>query len=75
MRPYMPVLPSRRPPIPRDRWFESGSLQRRVGRTSVSYGNLMRRFDVLAQQAAAELDVSDAILEGEIIVTDETVRP
>jgi hypothetical protein len=30
MRPYMPVLPSRRPPIPRDRWFESGSLQRRV---------------------------------------------
>jgi hypothetical protein len=35
----------------------------------------MRRLDVLAQQAAAGLDVSDAIREGEIIVTDETVRP
>jgi ATP-dependent DNA ligase len=35
----------------------------------------LRRFDVLAQQAAAEFDVSHAILEGEIIVTDETVRP
>ena len=32
MRPYMPVLPSKRPPIPRDRWFESASLHRRVSR-------------------------------------------
>src|ERR1700680_666396 len=30
MRPYMPVLPSKRPPIPRDRWFESAFLQQRV---------------------------------------------
>jgi hypothetical protein len=35
MRPYVPVLPSKRPPLPRDRWFESGSLQRGVCKLSV----------------------------------------
>ena len=35
----------------------------------------MRRFDTLAQQAAAALAVDDAILDGEVIAADETGRP
>jgi len=37
--------------------------------------NIMNRFDALADQVAAELDVDDAILDGEIIAADETGRP
>src|SRR5215471_11467984 len=37
--------------------------------------NIMTRFDALADQVAAALDVDDAILDGEIIAADETGRP
>jgi ATP-dependent DNA ligase len=38
-------------------------------------GNLMSRFARLGDQIAASLDVSDAILDGEVIAADETGRP
>jgi ATP-dependent DNA ligase len=38
-------------------------------------GNPMHRFDCLGDQIAASLDVSDAILDGEVIAADETGRP
>src|SRR5215472_14660731 len=38
-------------------------------------GNLMSRFVGLGDQIAASLDVSDAILDGELITADETGRP
>jgi len=37
--------------------------------------NIMTRFDALADQVAAALEVDDAILDGEIIAPDETGRP
>src|SRR5215471_16860167 len=38
-------------------------------------GNLMSRFVGLGDRIAASLDVSDAILDGEVIAADETGRP
>ena len=38
-------------------------------------GNVMSRFEVLADQVAAVLDVDEAIIDGEVIVADETGRP
>ena len=38
-------------------------------------GNLLTRFDVLAGALAAELNVYDAIIDGEVIAADETGRP
>jgi bifunctional non-homologous end joining protein LigD len=38
-------------------------------------GNLMSRFARLSDQIAASLDVSDAILDGEVIAADKTGRP
>ena len=38
-------------------------------------GNVLRRFDALGDQLAAALHVDDAILDGEVIATDETGRP
>jgi ATP-dependent DNA ligase len=35
----------------------------------------MRWFDALAEQVVAMLDVEDAVIDGEVIVTDETGRP
>ena len=35
----------------------------------------MSRFEVLADQVAAVLDVDEAIIDGEVIVVDETGRP
>ena len=35
----------------------------------------MSRFEVLADQVAAVLDVDKAIIDGEVIVADETGRP
>jgi bifunctional non-homologous end joining protein LigD len=37
--------------------------------------NIMTRFDALADQVAAALEVDDAIIDGEIIAVDETGRP
>ena len=38
-------------------------------------GNVMSRFEVLGDQVAAVLDVDEAIIDGEVIVADETGRP
>jgi len=38
-------------------------------------GNLMSRFERLSERIAAALDASDAILDGEVIVADETGWP
>ena len=38
-------------------------------------GNTFDRFETLARQVAAELGVSEAILDGEVIVADESGRP
>ena len=38
-------------------------------------GNVLSRFEALGAQVAAVLDVDDAIIDGEVIVADETGRP
>jgi bifunctional non-homologous end joining protein LigD len=38
-------------------------------------GNVFDRFEVLADQIAVELDVVDAVIDGEVIAADETGRP
>jgi bifunctional non-homologous end joining protein LigD len=38
-------------------------------------GNTLTRFDELGQAVAAELDVDDVIMDGEVIAADETGRP
>jgi bifunctional non-homologous end joining protein LigD len=38
-------------------------------------GNLRSRFHSLADQVAAVLDVDEAVIDGEVIATDETGRP
>ena len=38
-------------------------------------GHIFSRFDVLADQLASVLEVEEAILDGEVIVADETGRP
>jgi bifunctional non-homologous end joining protein LigD len=50
-------------------------LERGRSRIISRHGNLMSRFARLGDQIAASLDVSDAILDGEVISADETGRP
>src|SRR5215471_9902998 len=50
-------------------------LERRRNRLISRNNNVMTRFDELAEQIAAVLEVDDAILDGEIIAADETGRP
>ena len=38
-------------------------------------GNLLTRFDALGDALTAELDVDDAVIDGEVIAADETGRP
>ena len=38
-------------------------------------GNVLSRFEALADQVAAVLDVDEALIDGEVIATDETGRP
>ena len=38
-------------------------------------GNVLSRFEALGEHVAAVLDVDDAIIDGEVIVADETGRP
>jgi ATP-dependent DNA ligase len=40
-----------------------------------SNGNTLTRFDALARAVAAELEVTEAIFDGEVIATDESGRP
>jgi bifunctional non-homologous end joining protein LigD len=50
-------------------------LEQRRCRMISRNGNLMGRFASLGEHIAASLDVSDAILDGEVISADETGRP
>jgi bifunctional non-homologous end joining protein LigD len=50
-------------------------LERRRNRLVSRNNNIMTRFDALADQVAAALNIDDAILDGEIIAADETGRP
>jgi bifunctional non-homologous end joining protein LigD len=50
-------------------------LEQRRNRLISRNGNIMTRFDELADQVAGVLDVDDAILDGEVIAADETGRP
>ena len=50
-------------------------IEQRRNRLISRNNNIMTRFDPLAKQVAAALEVDDAILDGEIIATDETGRP
>jgi bifunctional non-homologous end joining protein LigD len=50
-------------------------LEQRRNRLISRNGNIMTRFDELAERVAGVLDVDDAILDGEIIAVDETGRP
>src|SRR5262249_21388161 len=50
-------------------------LERRRNRLISRNGNIMTRFDELAEQVAGLLDLDDAILDGEVIAADETGRP
>jgi bifunctional non-homologous end joining protein LigD len=52
-------------------YVEQGSRCRLVSRN----GNTMARFNALGDQVAAELELDDAILDGEVIAADETGRP
>jgi bifunctional non-homologous end joining protein LigD len=45
------------------------------GRFISRNGNAMSGFDALGDQAAAVLDIDDAIIDGEVIAVDETCRP
>jgi bifunctional non-homologous end joining protein LigD len=38
-------------------------------------GNMLSRFDALADQVGRLLDVDEAVIDGEVIATDETGRP
>ena len=50
-------------------------LEQGRGRFIFRNGNLMRRFEALAERLAAVLEVDDAVIDGEIVATDETGRP
>jgi bifunctional non-homologous end joining protein LigD len=50
-------------------------LERGCCRLVSRNGNNFRRFDALAAEVAAALRVDEAILDGEVIVADETGRP
>ena len=52
-------------------------IEQRRSRLISRNNNIMTRFDVLAKQVAATatLEVDDAVLDGEIICSDETGRP
>jgi len=52
-------------------WYFDRGRARLISRN----GNPMARFDRLADQVAATLNVDEAILDGEVIVTDATGRP
>jgi bifunctional non-homologous end joining protein LigD len=52
-------------------YLEQGTRCRFISRN----GNTLTRFDALCQAVAAELEVDDAILDGEVITADETGRP
>ena len=50
-------------------------LEQRRNRLISRNNNVMTRFEALAGQVAAALNIDDAILDGEIIAADETGRP
>jgi hypothetical protein len=50
-------------------------LEQGSGRFLSRNGNSLTRFDALARAVAAELEVTDAIFDGEVIAADESGRP
>ena len=50
-------------------------LEHRRNRLISRNNNVMTRFEALAGQVAAALNIDEAILDGEIIAADETGRP
>src|SRR5215469_2289525 len=50
-------------------------VEQRRNRLISRNGNIMTRFDELADQVAGVLDLDDAILDGEVVAADETGRP
>ena len=50
-------------------------LQRGRGRFISRNSSTLSRFEALGDQVATELDVTDAVLDGEVIAADETGRP
>ena len=52
-------------------WYFNRGSARFISRN----GNQLTRFDALAERVAVALDINDAILDGEVITTDETGRP
>jgi bifunctional non-homologous end joining protein LigD len=50
-------------------------LDKGCGRFLSRNGNTLTRFDSLARAVAAELEVTEAIFDGEVIAADETGRP
>jgi ATP-dependent DNA ligase len=50
-------------------------LEQRRNRLISRNNNVMARFDALADEVAAALNIDDAILDGEVIAADETGRP
>jgi bifunctional non-homologous end joining protein LigD len=50
-------------------------IEQRRNRLISRNNNVMSRFDALAGQVAAALNIDDAILDGKVIAADETGRP
>ena len=79
-----PIIPTLRAPFDDPSWvFELKYdgfrglryLERGHCRFISRNGNVLGRLDALCDQVAAEIRVDDAILDGEVIVADETGRP
>ena len=80
-----PIIPtSRKEPFDDPEWlFEVKydgfralyHLERGRRRLISRRGNILDRFAALCEQMAAELDVDEAILDGEVIAADKTGRP
>jgi bifunctional non-homologous end joining protein LigD len=80
-----PIIPTRRrePFDEPDRLFEfkydgfQGLCYLEQGRCRFisRNGNMLSRFDALADQVGRLLDVDEALIDGEVIVVDETGRP
>jgi bifunctional non-homologous end joining protein LigD len=68
-----PIIPtSRKEPFDDPDWLFEFKYD---GFRAVLYSDTLTRFDALARSVAAELEASNAILDGELVALDETGRP